>query len=237
LLLEAGTRDDKNDDVPERGRAYPKGDKRGQALEQHQATDFTNSSLHIALASIAIAAMDYSAHDADHPGGTDPWASSPQHSRNTSFAQPPSSDVPSSPLPPQASPYGQGSENYGYIDDHGSQNRPNTASENGDNGQRPQSSGQPGLQSPQPQQQQAPAQGQQGNQKHDHANRYHGQRQQQRQQQPQYKLQAKVTGLERTGRKDPILKFDVYVCLALSSHPPVTMQMRQFLWLGIYLLT
>ncbi|RYP64579.1 hypothetical protein DL771_008692 [Monosporascus sp. 5C6A] len=27
---------------------------------------------------------------------------------------------------------------------------------------------------------------------------------------PQYKLQAKITGLERTGRKDPILRFDVY---------------------------
>lgn len=28
---------------------------------------------------------------------------------------------------------------------------------------------------------------------------------------PQYRLQAKVTGLERTGRKDPILRFDVHV--------------------------
>lgn len=28
---------------------------------------------------------------------------------------------------------------------------------------------------------------------------------------PQYKLQAKITGLERTGRKDPILRFDVHV--------------------------
>ncbi len=29
--------------------------------------------------------------------------------------------------------------------------------------------------------------------------------------QPQFKLQAKITGLERTGRKDPILRFDVHV--------------------------
>ena len=29
---------------------------------------------------------------------------------------------------------------------------------------------------------------------------------------PQYKLQAKITALERTGRKDPILRFDVHVC-------------------------
>jgi hypothetical protein len=34
---------------------------------------------------------------------------------------------------------------------------------------------------------------------------------QQRQHMPQYKLQAKITGMERSGKKDPILKFDVYV--------------------------
>lgn len=28
---------------------------------------------------------------------------------------------------------------------------------------------------------------------------------------PQYRLQAKITGLERTGKKDPILRFDVHV--------------------------
>jgi hypothetical protein len=39
-----------------------------------------------------------------------------------------------------------------------------------------------------------------------------GQDQQQRQNYPQYKLQAKITGLERTGRKDPVLRFDVHVC-------------------------
>ena len=32
-----------------------------------------------------------------------------------------------------------------------------------------------------------------------------------RQQASLYKLQAKITGLERTGRKDPILRFDVHV--------------------------
>lgn len=29
--------------------------------------------------------------------------------------------------------------------------------------------------------------------------------------QPQYRLQAKITGLERTGKKDPVLRFDVHV--------------------------
>jgi len=42
-------------------------------------------------------------------------------------------------------------------------------------------------------------------------NRYHpGGRQGQRP--PQYKLQAKITHLERTGKKDPAITFDVYVC-------------------------
>ncbi|KAJ4164752.1 hypothetical protein LMH87_006414 [Akanthomyces muscarius] len=31
--------------------------------------------------------------------------------------------------------------------------------------------------------------------------------------QPQYRLQAKITGLERTGKKDPLLRFDVYTNL------------------------
>lgn len=39
---------------------------------------------------------------------------------------------------------------------------------------------------------------------------------QQRQHVPQYKLQAKLTSLERTGKKDPILRFDVYVCQVYS---------------------
>lgn len=33
---------------------------------------------------------------------------------------------------------------------------------------------------------------------------------------PQYKLQAKINGLERSGRKDPILRFDVYVQRLIS---------------------
>ncbi|KAK4647256.1 Vacuolar protein sorting-associated protein 17 [Podospora bellae-mahoneyi] len=36
------------------------------------------------------------------------------------------------------------------------------------------------------------------------------QQQPRRSQAPQFKLQAKITGLERTGRKDPILRFDVH---------------------------
>jgi hypothetical protein len=151
--------------------------------------------------------MDYSAHDSDLPDGGDPWASSPKHNRQ-SFGQPPTSDIPSSPLPPQASPYGQGSEQYGYMGDQDAHNRPNTASSNGDHPQPPQVAGQDAPQSQQQPQahQQAPAQGQQ-------PQRYHGTRPQRQQQ--HYKLQAKVTGLERNGKKDPILRFDVYVRFSL----------------------
>ncbi|KAK1919072.1 hypothetical protein P3342_008796 [Pyrenophora teres f. teres] len=147
--------------------------------------------------------MDYSAHDPDHPGGRDPWASSPQANR-TSFGQPPTSDIPSSPLPPQASPYHDGGEQYGYMGDQDAQSRPGTAPENGDHQQQ------------QPQQQQAHVSGQdaprspqahQGQQ----PQRYHGNRPQRQQQ--QYKLQAKVTGLERNSKKDPILRFDIYTNL------------------------
>ena len=149
--------------------------------------------------------MDYSAHDPDHPGGDDPWASSPQHNK-TSFGQPSTSDIPSSPLPPQASPYGQGSESYGYMSDQNSHNRPNSGYENG-NPARPQAQDQRQEGQAAQQQQHASAQGHQGQTQ---PQRYHGNRQQRPQ--TQYKLQAKVTSLERTGKKDPILRFDVYVC-------------------------
>jgi hypothetical protein len=174
---------------------------------------------HASLVPIAVAVMDYSAHDPDHPAGADPWASSPQHHR-TSFGQASASDIPSSPLPPQASPYGQDSD-YGYMGNQEAQDRPNTASENGDAARpRPQSSGEndeapPHQQPQQPQHQPPPAQGQPG---HQQPQRYHGTRPQR--QQPQYKLQAKVTSLERTGKKDPILRFDVYVRWKLPGRIP-----------------
>lgn len=156
--------------------------------------------------------MDYSNNDDGYGGGSSPWASSPQHNR-TSFGQPPTSDLPSSPLPPPASPYGQDSEQYGYMGDSAQQNRPGTAStENGEPAP---------AQQPQPQQQQHQQPSQDAPQLPQHPNaqqqaqhgqqpqRYHGARPQRQQQ--HYKFQAKVTGLERNGKKDPIIRFDVYV--------------------------
>lgn len=51
---------------------------------------------------------------------------------------------------------------------------------------------------------------QQQAQRNQAAQRYHGQPV--KRPQSQYKLQAKITALERTGKKDVILRFDVYVC-------------------------
>lgn len=100
------------------------------------------------------------------------------------------------------------------MGDNTQQNRPDTAStENSEaypaqQQQQQPPPPQPSQDAPQlPQhpnaQQQAPHSGQQ-------PQRYHGSRPQRQQQ--HYKFQAKVTGLERNGKKDPIIRFDVYVC-------------------------
>ncbi|CAI6334751.1 unnamed protein product [Periconia digitata] len=182
--------------------------------------------------------MDYSASDPDHPAGADPWASSsPQHSRST-FAQPPTTDIPSSPLPPQASPYGDGSENYGYMGSNRPQSRPGTADENGDATHPPPAHDETAPPQHQQQPPQSAANPQQGQQSHSQPQRYHGNRPQR--QQPQYKLQAKVTGLERTGKKDPILKFDVYTNLPkfrTTQFRDVRRQHSEFVKLGEHLIS
>jgi hypothetical protein len=88
------------------------------------------------------------------------------------------------------------------MGDQDAQPQPGTAPENGDYLQQPQMAGQDAPRSPQPYPGQQPGQQPQ---------RYHGTRPQRQQQ--HYKLQAKVTGLERNSKKDPILRFDVYVRL------------------------
>ena len=145
----------------------------------------------------------------EYPGaGTSPWASSPEASR-TSF----SSDVPRDDLPGPA------------LQQDGQAGASAASAANGEE-QQPQryTYGGPGSWSPeqqhqwqQQQAQQAPQQEQQPvrtpgeENRRPQSARYHGVPPQQRQHVPQYKLQAKITGMERSGKKDPILKFDVYV--------------------------
>lgn len=141
----------------------------------------------------------------EYPSGSSPWASSPEASR-TSF----SGDVPREDLPAPA-----------VLDSS------REAHENGTQSQHHPSpySYQPGRQgnwSPEQEQHwqnQQQQQGQYGSveeNRRPQSGRYHNlppqQQPQQRQHMPQYKLQAKITGLERSSKKDLILKFDVYVC-------------------------
>jgi hypothetical protein len=169
--------------------------------------------------------MDYSAsiHD-DNPAGASPWvsspAASPQHPRRSSFGT--HGDVPPSPTPYSSNQSGIVEYSQDDTLDSGSYNRPDSSAgtesvtQSGGHIQdtaesiRSQSNQQ---QTSQGQQQQGPPQQQYQAQPHrPEPQRYHQSNRQVQQHQPQYKLQAKITGLERTGRKDPILRFDAHVC-------------------------
>ena len=105
------------------------------------------------------------------------------------------------------------------MGDQDAQSRPGTAPENGHHGQQPRVSGHDAPPSPHSQQGQQPQ-------------RYHGNRpqRQQQQQQQHYKLQAKVTGLERNSKKDPILRFDIYV--RLGSIDPAQLHLGEVVDIG-----
>ncbi len=157
--------------------------------------------------------MDYSSsiHE-DHPPGTSPWGSSPvaspQHPRTSSFGA-------HDEVPPSPTPYSSNQSASGFSHDDtvggGSYQGPESSVGEGSvtesDGHRPDTAD--SIRSQPEQQQTYPGQPQQGQPQQ----RYHQpNRQVQQPQAPQYKLQAKITGLERTGRKDPILRFDVHVC-------------------------
>lgn len=169
--------------------------------------------------------MDYSQtiHDADDPAGASPWGNSPASSpaRGPSHFDPITSEPP--PFRYQTS---NGLAQDHSINENEGFQRPNTAttaSGTEEETEPSQSSDAPEAESaattqPEAVEQQAPksAPGQQ--QQHTEQEAQRGQEQQQapRQTQPQFRLQAKITGLERTGKKDPILRFDVHV----RSHRP-----------------
>ncbi|KKY23346.1 putative vacuolar protein sorting-associated protein vps17 [Diplodia seriata] len=145
--------------------------------------------------------MDYSVAESE----SSPWASSPQAHRST-FGE--NVDVPSEPLPPQ-SPYHDSHADHPFADE------PSQGFQPPEGHEYPQSPQRQHYQQPDhPSQQyaQSPDQPQSHQQHRNEPQRYHGS-QRQRQNVPHYKLHAKVTGLERTGRKDPILRFDVYTNL------------------------
>lgn len=147
--------------------------------------------------------MDYSAitNDPDHPAGADPWGS-PRPDRTT-FPTSVTSDVPSSPLPGSEQPA------EGADGNTGQQQSPDLSAQL-QNSQLddPNQGAAPAQQTSSAEQQrsQQPARYQTGV-------RQPAQQPNPLQQQPRpaYRIQAKITGLERTGKKDPILRFDVHV--------------------------
>ena len=182
--------------------------------------------------------MDYSSlpNDPDHPADADPWQSSPQPSRNT-FSPSEPSDAPSSPLakhtpstPEPQHPDGQEESDQEPLSHPGSDDLPpqrngitrvpNQSESSSSPEIRPniRFQDEPLTEEELRQKQLYEQRQQERYQQSLHAQqhqrgppgRYHqGARQGQRP--PQYKLQAKVTGLERTGKKDPAIRFDIHV--------------------------
>ena len=170
--------------------------------------------------------MDYSAsvHDADHPTGASPWGHSPApspHAHRTTFGavadEPPASphrfgsDVPSNGFSADHEDGGFGPSDHGF-------GRPSTGSTVSEaDTQTPAAetasgSASPGLQPGNV----SPLQPNDPNRlSGDTARASQEQPQARKPTQPVYKLQAKITGLERAARKDPILRFDVHVSLTL----------------------
>lgn len=162
--------------------------------------------------------MDYSSsvHDADNLAGPSPWGSSPNHSpqnSRTSFGP----DAPSSPIPyGQQRPVSNGSyASESSVDfsraessvlASGTDNITDEARSDPQGGKEPDPKSYSGPQQSyhQGQTQQETRQDQTRQERAPAMRRGPG---------PQYKLQAKITGLERTGRKDPILRFDVHVSI------------------------
>ncbi|KAJ4294783.1 Vacuolar protein sorting-associated protein 17 [Collariella sp. IMI 366227] len=163
--------------------------------------------------------MDYgsSIHD-DHPVEASPWgnspSSSPRNSRTTFASIADADTAPTSPFPSNTGLQDEG----GFGGGEAEYRRPDTAASQTAEplfdapaaetypAQQPPAANQGPL-SPQPQQQQSPRPAQ------EQVQRPHGQQQPRKPPPPQFKLQAKITGLERTGRKDLILRFDVHTNL------------------------
>ncbi|OTB03357.1 hypothetical protein M426DRAFT_321926 [Hypoxylon sp. CI-4A] len=163
--------------------------------------------------------MDYrsSIADDEHPAGASPWGSSPS-------ASPRRTDSAFSPLGNEHQPssqyqYAAHDPSNGFAQEDPGVNafgRPSTASSTASTSgynaseERPVSSQQHAEAEREEQHEPLGRQegAQEGNQGHDSSSAQ--QEQPRRPRGPQYKLQVKITGLERTGRKDPILRFDVH---------------------------
>lgn len=184
--------------------------------------------------------MDYSTsiHDSDHPAGDSPWGNSPAVSpqpSQTAFGTLGGEQTPASPsaFGSHIAGNGFGSEpdNEGFgSPDHGFGRRPDTAStaagsetntQTSDAANRDTSTGEEQHGSPQDSQGPSSLPNNPDRFSGDTARASQEQAQASKPAGPQYKLQAKITGLERAARKDPILRFDVHVSIGEHNVPLV----------------
>ena len=188
--------------------------------------------------------MDFSqVNDPDHPDGTSPWQTSPAPNRTSFPADPdsvPSSPAPlrqSTPTPEPATPTTgtparqRASPGQPTTPEEIEQDEPASPQQNGSQTQsaRPLSQSTPDirfqgppmteeeLRQEQLRQQRARERHQQqlnAQQQQRAPGRYHGKQNQR--QPPAYKLQAKITSLERLGKRDPAIHFDVHVGFGIN---------------------
>lgn len=163
--------------------------------------------------------MDYSAIS-DHPSGSSPWGS-PRADKTAFSASDTNDNIPSSPT--SFRPQSQ----HGTDDDR---TRPSTAnhyltdddvSGPPDLPEQLQRShlGDSNYHAEQPPYDTSPPQQNLSQDRSQLPARYQvGARQHVNQPAPVYRVQAKITGLERTGKKDPIFRFDIHVRLAFFFH-------------------
>jgi hypothetical protein len=166
--------------------------------------------------------MDYSSslHDGENPAEASPWGSSPapspQHNRSTFN---PTTESPGSPV--------MYDQNRSHVDNYtsdssivgsGGPDKPEDAG-NAHPYDQKQGTGESNVVHPTQQsgEQQPPihSEQQQGHPGQD-AQRHQVASRPATRQGPHYKLQAKITGLERVGRKDPILRFDIHVRMSFT---------------------
>lgn len=163
--------------------------------------------------------MDYSAsiHEADDPAGASPWGNSPSSSprQTRSGFGGIAGEPPSSPFPYNSqSSGGLEQDDTDGHDQSGITTATTTQSETETENSGDAIHG--GFSAPTQHQTAASEQAEEQTpfspRQPSHGQPPNDQEQPAKPQQPQYRLQAKITGLERTGKKDPLLRFDVYVC-------------------------
>lgn len=155
--------------------------------------------------------MDYSQtmHDADDPAGASPWGNSPATSpaRNTTHFDPITTDPP--PFRYQPSSGLSREHSATGTDEFQAPSTQGTTSAGEDETETSQMSDVPEAESAATSE--PPPVRHQGAPKAAPETQPVLEQQPPKPTQPQVRLQAKITGLERTGKKDPILRFDVHV--------------------------